>query len=209
MQEAESRKGGGHSPSQDRLTAWKRPFQPGLRWGLLWGRGAFALLVFLWPCVVWAQTGEPRLEVGDSQAYPGEAVEEVPFQGDIGLDQLLQLPTDGVYGGDVRQAANARTWRRRFAEAAIAVTQAQSRIEEARSSLDEMSAGGGASQWQMAPPGSNASAEVAPMSLKHREAIRAGKEELDEAERNQRALVIEADLAGVPESWRVPLGAND
>ena len=47
------------------------------------------------------------------------------------------------------------------------------------------------------------------MSLKHREAIRAGKEDLDQAERNQRALVIEADLAGVPESWRVPLGADD
>ena len=201
--------GGGHSPSQDWMTASKGPIQLGRRSGCMRGNGGFVLLVLLWPCFAWAQTGEAQFEVGDSPAYPGEAVEEVPFQGDIGLDRLLQLPTDGVYGGDVRQAANARTWRRRFADAAMAVTQAQARIEEARSTLDEMSAGGGASQWQMAPPGSNASAEVAPMSLKHREAIRAGKEDLDQAERNQRALVIEADLAGVPESWRVPLGADD
>ena len=201
--------GGRHSPSNDRPTASNGLIESGIRPGSSWVSVGLALLALLWPSVVWAQTGEPQFEAGDSPAYRDETAAEVPFQGDIGLDQLLQLPADGAYSGDVRQAANARTWRRRFAEASIAVTQAQGRIEEARETLDKMSAGGGASQWQMAPPGSTASAEVAPMSLKHREAIRAGKEELDEAERDQRALVIEADLAGVPQSWRVPLGADD
>ena len=40
---------------------------------------------------------------------------------------------------------------------------------------------------------------------------RCGAEERAEAaqaEREQRALVIEADLAGVPQSWRVPVGAG-
>ena len=200
--------GGGHNPSTGQSGPSKRRMQLGLLPGSAWALGGFSLMVLFWPAFVWAQAGEGRLEAVDAPAYRDEAVEEVPFQGDIGLDQLLQLPADGGYGGDLRQGANARTWRRRFADAAVAVTQAKARIEEARATLDEMSAGGGSSQWQMAPPGSNASAEVAPMSLKHREAIRAGKEELDQAERDQRALTIEADLAGVPQSWRVPVGRD-
>jgi hypothetical protein len=47
------------------------------------------------------------------------------------------------------------------------------------------------------------------MSLKQREEIRAGKKQLEEAERAQRSLVIEADLAGVPASWRASDGRED
>ena len=47
------------------------------------------------------------------------------------------------------------------------------------------------------------------MSLKQREEIRAGKNQLEEAERAQRSLAIEADLAGVPAGWRVPDGRED
>ena len=198
--------GGGKKLSEDRPAAWTRSrlrMRPGFI-GL-----AFVVLALPWPCVVWAQEGAPPLEAGGQPTYREESMEEVPFEADIGLDQLLQLPAEAAYGGDVRQGASARTWRRRFAEAAEAVTAAQGRIDEARAALDEMSSVGGASQWQMAPPGANASTDVAPMSLKHREAIRSGKEELAQAERNQRALVIEADLAGVPQSWRVPLDGRD
>jgi hypothetical protein len=62
---------------------------------------------------------------------------------------------------------------------------------------------GGSGSWQMGAPGSN-NTEVSPMSFKHRELIRSGKQRLDELRRRKRALDIEADIAGVPESWRAP-----
>ena len=40
------------------------------------------------------------------------------------------------------------------------------------------------------------------MSFKLREELRRGREVLKESERRQRALIVEADLAGVPENWR-------
>ena len=58
-------------------------------------------------------------------------------------------------------------------------------------------------------PGSSASTDVQPMSIQQREEVRAGKEALLQAERAYRALIIEADLAGVPASWRVPVAAED
>jgi len=114
--------GVGHTPTKGQLIASGRLMESCIRFRLGWRWSGVALLVFLWPCVVWAQIEEAQLEAGDEPAYRDEEVEEVPFQGDIGLDRLLQLPVDGVYGGDVRQGANARVWRRRFAEEAEAVT---------------------------------------------------------------------------------------
>ena len=158
------------------------------------------LILVLSPWTVRAQ--QPGLTASDSAEDAGAEV-DVPVKGEVGLDQLLLLPDSGSYGAATRQGATAQTWRRRFADAAKAVTVARERIETARAALDEMS-GGGSTQWQMAPPGASASTEVAPMSLKQREEIRAGNMERDEAERAQRSLVIEADLAGVPASWRAP-----
>ena len=162
------------------------------------------LLVALSPLVAVAE--QPDLTAGDrEEAYDSDM--DVPVEGDVGLDQLLKLPDAGSYGVNTRQGASAQTWRRRFSDAVKAVSVARDRIDQARAALDEMS-GGGSTQWQMAPPGASASTDVAPMSLKQREEIRAGKVQLEEAERAQRALVIRADLAGVPASWRVSDGAG-
>ena len=160
------------------------------------------LLMILSPWTVRAQ--EPDLTAGDRPEASGTNV-DVPVRGDLGLDQLLKLPESGSYGANTRQGGTAQTWRRRFADAAKALTVARERIDKARAALDEMSQGG-STQWQMAPPGASASTEAAPMSLKQREEIRVGKNQVEEAERAQRSLVIEADLAGVPAAWRVPDG---
>ncbi len=172
--------------------------------GVLLGVG-LGLFVILSPWTVRAQ--QPDLTAGEREEASGTD-EDVPVRGDVGLDQLLQLPDSGSYGANTRQGATAQTWRRRFADASKALTVARERIEKARVALDEMSQGG-STQWQMAPPGASASTEVAPMSLKQREEIRAGKNQLEEAERAQRSLAIEADLAGVPAGWRVPDGRED
>ena len=159
--------------------------------GLLLGTGALA--------------ESADLTVGQEVVLPeaGEGADESATEpvSEIGLDQLLVLPNAGSYGAETRQGATPQKWRRRFAEADRAVAAAQKRIDDAREELDQLSSGG-SSQWQMAPPGSAANSDAVPMSLEQREEIRAGKEELDEAKRDRRALTIEADLAGVPEAWR-------
>jgi len=134
-----------------------------------------------------------------------EAAPEVDLEAtpEVGLDQLLVLPKTWSPDPDARQGGTAKMWRRRFADSDQAIRAAQKRIDQARQALDALS-GGGRSEWQMAPPGAGANTDVAPMSIKQREEIRAGKLELERAERRRRALGIEADLAGVPESWRVP-----
>ena len=123
---------------------------------------------------------------------------------EVGLDQLLVLPDTWSAEPTTRHGENAIRWRQRFADSNQAIAAAQAKIDKARQAMDTLS-GGGQSQWQMAPPGASANTEAAPMSMKHREEVRAGKLELEQAERNHRALKIEADLAGVPSSWRKPV----
>ena len=50
----------------------------------------------------------------------------------------------------------------------------------------------------------SAEGERAPVSFRLREAVRLRKDAVEEAKRAQRDLVVEANLAGVPEQWRRP-----
>lgn len=146
---------------------------------------------------------EAELSVHDQveveEASPGDV-----GVSEVGLDRLLVLPDTWSAEPTTRQGNTSAIWRQRFAESDQAIAAAQAKIDEARQALDTLS-GGGQSQWQMAPPGASANTEVAPLSIKHREQIRAGKLELEQAERDLRGLKIEADLAGVPQSWRKPV----
>ena len=101
----------------------------------------------------------------------------------------------------------ASQWRARFADLRQEREKAEEAIAQARRELDSMAEESGGGSWNMGAPGSN-NTEVGPMSFKHREAIRSGKEHLDELRRRKRALDIEADIAGVPESWRAPEAAH-
>ncbi len=189
-----------------------RCFQTGLK---AEGRSRRRFLFFLIWLVIWISVSlqlsaeQPSLSVGEVEVLPEAGAEPPVLPGmDIGLDQLLQLPEAGSYGAGTRHGSTPQTWRRRFADSKQAQVDAQLRIDRAREAMDEMSLGG-STQWQMAPPGSSASTDVQPMSIQQREEVRAGKEALLQAERAYRALIIEADLAGVPASWRVPVAAED
>ena len=149
--------------------------------------------------------GAPSEQIGvtGSAEAPKEVPERPPpSSGDaVGLDRLLQLPSSMSFNAERRQGATADEWRARFRASQRAIQEAKDAVDRTRSEMDELSGSGGGGNWQVAPPGSNQT-ENTPMSFKLREALRRYRAELDEAERSQRALIVEADLAGVPENWR-------
>ncbi len=120
---------------------------------------------------------------------------------DVGLDQLLRLPNSLDFKEERRGGGGAADWRRRFAESELAVLEARKKLDEAEIALSEAGTAGGG-QWQIAPPGQQASSEAGPISIKLREDLRRARTGLEEAERQHRALVVEADLAEVPMAWR-------
>jgi len=140
-------------------------------------------------------TGEAVEEPSQADAPPGAAPE-------LGLDSLLKLPSTWSGQEDRRQGMNSSQWRARFAELASERKEVEAGLAGAREELAGM-AGEGGGPWQMGAPGSN-NTEITPMSFKHRELIREGKEKLEEIRLRERDLSIEADIAGVPDSWRKP-----
>lgn len=132
---------------------------------------------------------------GGKPAPPDEPAESVE------LDRLLQLPSSMTFDDEERSGASPEAWRERFRRSYREIQAAKDRIEATRRALDEAAGTSGGSQWQMGPPGSN-NTEVTPVSFRLREELREGREQLEEAERRHRELVIQADLAGVPEAWR-------
>jgi len=120
---------------------------------------------------------------------------------DVQLDQLLRLPNTLDFREERKGGAGASDWRRRFREAEQRVEDARAKLARVESELETAAVSGG-SQWQIAPPGQTASSDTGPLSFRLREELRRTRDDLEEAERQQRALVVEADLAEVPESWR-------
>jgi len=120
---------------------------------------------------------------------------------DVQLDQLLKLPNTLDFREERKGGAGASDWRRRFREGRERIENAQDRLAQVEGELEQAASSGG-TQWQIAPPGQQASSETGPLSFRLREALRRSRADLDEAESQYRALMIEADLAGVPEGWR-------
>jgi len=129
--------------------------------------------------------------------------------GDPGLDNLLQIPSGYLEpNGRTVAGAGESEWRRRFEKARKELTRAQKDLAKTKSELDKVAAGGGSSQWSVAPPGaSNAGGpSTSPLSFRLRQELLRHREKLDSAERALKELRIEADLASVPVEWR---GDND
>jgi len=146
-------------------------------------------------------SGELSVSKGRSSSPAGG--ESPPPPPEVALDTLLKLPSGWSEADEKRQGLTASQWRARFAALHQEGEETEDAIAKARRELDGMAEEGGSGSWQMGAPGSN-NTEIVPMSFKHREQIRAGKEHLDELRRRRRALEIEADIAGVPEAWRAP-----
>jgi hypothetical protein len=119
----------------------------------------------------------------------------------VELDQLLRLPNTLDFREERKGGAGASDWRRRFREAEGRIEAARAKLAQVETDLDSAAEGGG-SQWQIAPPGQTASSDTGPLSFRLREELRRTRADLEEAERQLRALAVEADLAEVPEAWR-------
>ncbi len=132
------------------------------------------------------------------------------------LDSLLRLPNDflGGSGSQTVAGASRSEWHRRFVKAASELVQARKALEATKRELDGVAESGGGSQWSIAPPGGESAPSSSPLSFKLRQQLRGDRERIEMAERALRDLRIEADLAGVPQSWRanppasVDSGAN-
>ncbi len=120
------------------------------------------------------------------------------------LDALLQLPTGFVTTEpDAVAGAGETEWRRRFSRADGDLAEARSALEETKRELAGVAESGGASQWSIAPPGAESGPTTSPLSFKLRQKLREERDQIEIREKALRELRIEADLAGVPQSWRV------
>jgi hypothetical protein len=155
-----------------------------------------------------AAADEQTIEIPSRSNGPPSEIPGSPGGGEgPGLDALLQLPSGfmspqspGVAG------AGEGEWRRRFQKTQKELIEARSKLEETKRELDEVAVGGGSSQWSMAPPGASNSggSSASPLSFRLRQQLKEDRDALDAAERAMRELRIEADLAGVPSTWRLP-----
>lgn len=159
-----------------------------------------------------ATSGDPSS--GDALVVGGRPGPKRTGQGTVvgrpGLDALLQLPSGYLGSGGSRPVAGASEpeWRRRFRKAEKELTEAARALASTRRELDGVAEEGGANQWAVAPPGSSSSgASSSPLSFKLRQALVRDRERVEGAEKALRDLRIEADLAGVPATWRSESGA--
>ena len=154
------------------------------------------------------KTVEPRAE--PELAVPGTSHRSSPQGAPKGIESLLQLPA-GFLTTSPRSVAGAseNEWRRRFKKADSALSEAKSTLAATKRELDGVALGGSSSQWSVAPPGGSGSggggagASTSPLSFRLRQQLRADRERIESTEKAMRELRIEADLAGVPETWRV------
>jgi hypothetical protein len=165
-----------------------------------WSALAVALLIFP------SATSAEERAIGQGDEVLQEAPEDVAPAPNVGLDQLLQLPdsysTGAASTGEVELAgASAPEWRVRFAEADEQIGTSKRELVEAQRLMETNA--NGSSQWNLSAPGVQADAsQDSSTGLPLRQRIRRLREDVAEAERSKRALEVEADLAGVPDSWR-------
>ena len=87
------------------------------------------------------------------------------------------------------------------------MNEARTKLAATKRELDSVAVDGG-SQWNVAPAigaaggGQGAQGRDTPLSFKLRQQLKRNREAVEQAEKALRRLQIEADLAGVPRSWR-------
>ena len=116
----------------------------------------------------------------------------------VGIDRLLTLPKSNSYREERYGGLSRSEWIERFTQADSAVEKAKRELLETQDKLD--AAANQSSGWQVAPPGAPAG-EGGTASFQLVQQVRRHREEVEVAERKRRELIVEANLAGVPEDW--------
>jgi hypothetical protein len=118
-----------------------------------------------------------------------------------GLDRLLQLPESMQFDMEKRGGATRSEWRARFDEARRDQAKAVAALREAKEKLSQLADGQG--DWKFHPPGIGEAADSdSQRSYALRQEIQRQESEKARAESRLRELDIQANLAGVPGSWR-------
>ncbi len=127
-----------------------------------------------------------------------EEVEPPPKS--VTLDQLLTLPSALPVESGQRGGLTRAEWNSRFAEVEAEVETAKASLDESLDRLSELA--GRAGNWKVAAPGVQAAVDGnSPVHYGLKQEIRRKREEVARAERRLRGLIVEANLAGVPENW--------
>ncbi len=121
----------------------------------------------------------------------------------VTLDQLLTLPSALPVESGQRGGLTRAEWSGRFAEAEAEVEAAQADLDASLDKLSELV--GETSNWQVGAPGVQAApSEKTTVNYGLKQEIQRKREDVARAERRLRDLIVEANLAGVPEEWYKP-----
>ncbi len=132
--------------------------------------------------------------VGTAGAEPESPPESVT------LDRLLTLPSALPLESSERGGLTRAEWSSRFAEADADVEAAKADLDESLDRLSKLV--GKTSNWKVAVPGGQAALDDnSPVNYGLKQEIRRKREDVVRAERKVRDLIVEANLAGVPENW--------
>jgi hypothetical protein len=141
-----------------------------------------------------------ELEPGATPANPS---------GEVDLSRLLKLP-DSYHRpkpAESRGGAGRTKWKERFGTVQNNLLEARGALDSAKNELAEVASDGG--NYAMATPGTTTNPEDTPLSYKLRQEIRRQRELVARAEHKLRELGVEADIAGVPDEWRIPDKPDD
>jgi hypothetical protein len=127
-------------------------------------------------------------------------VEAEPPPGNVSLDRLLTLPSALPIESSQHGGLTRGEWSRRFVEAEAGVEAAKAELDESLDKLSELV--GTTSNWKVAAPGVKAGpSDNSPVNYGLKQEIQRKREDVARAERKIRELIVEANLAGVPEDW--------
>jgi len=121
----------------------------------------------------------------------------------VELHQLLKLPSNLELEPEVRGGATRAEWRARFQTAREELAAARAALARTQAKLEDLA--GDSSAWKMGAPGlggASTSASQGPLDYAISTEMKRNRQEVQRTERRLSELEVEANLAGVPESWR-------
>jgi len=126
--------------------------------------------------------------------------EPAPAPDGVSLDELLTLPS-ALPGESAQRGGLSRgEWSARFSAAEAEVEAAKADLDASLDKLTQMM--GKTSNWKVAAPGVQAGGDDgAPTNYGLKQEIKRKREEVTRTERKLIDLMVEANLAGVPEDW--------
>jgi len=122
----------------------------------------------------------------------------------LSLEQLMKLPSSAPVEASIerRGGSTKPEWQARFRSVREDMAEADSALEEVRAQLEEEVGEGGS--WKMSAPGMGSAQDPTntPSNYRLSQDLKRKREESERARQALRDLEVEANLAGVPESWR-------